>query len=233
MISASDRITAIQLIEEAMKAGAREVEACKVLGVSVRTLNRWRQNKEDQRPLADRPTPGNKLTTEEENAILEVVHSPEYKSQPPSQIVPTLADQGIYLASESTFYRVLKDNDMQHHRGRSQAPVKRPLSTHKATGPNQVWMWDITWLPGPVKGLYFYLYLILDLYSRMIVGWEIHLQESAENASRLVTKTALAQGIGVNQTPLILHSDYDEVLTMPKNEVKSLVSQGSSIDSSA
>jgi putative transposase len=207
MISTSDRTTAIQLIDEAVKAGAREAKACQVLGISSRTLNRWRKNQEDQRPLAERPTPANKLTIEEEKAILEVVNSQEYKSQPPSQIVPSLADQGIYLASESTIYRILKDRHMQHHRGRSQAPVKRPLSTHKAQGPNQVWMWDITWLPGPVKGLYYYLYLILDLYSRMIVGWEVHVEESAANASRLVKKAALAQDISLNQTPLVLHSD--------------------------
>ena len=174
MISTSDRIQAIQLIDEAVQAGARVTKACHVLNINPRTLHRWRRNREDQRPLADRPLPANKLTTEEEKAIMEVVNSPEYKSQPPSQIVPSLADQGIYLASESTFYRILKDRNMQHHRGKSQAPVKRPLSTHKAQGPNQVWMWDITWLPGPVKGLYYYLYLILDLYSRMIVGWEVH-----------------------------------------------------------
>jgi putative transposase len=101
----------------------------------------------------------------------------------------------------------LRERHMQYHRGRSQAPVKRTLSTHKAQGPNQVWMWDITWLPGPVKGLYYYLYLILDLYSRMIVGWEVHMEESAANASRLVKKAALAQGISQNQRPLILHSD--------------------------
>jgi putative transposase len=107
MISTSDRTTAIQLIEEAVKAGARESKACKVLGISGRTLNRWRQTKEDQRPLAERPTPTNKLTLEEEKAILKVVNSQEYQSQPPSQIVPSLADQGMYLASESTFYRIL------------------------------------------------------------------------------------------------------------------------------
>ncbi|WP_430383886.1 IS3 family transposase [Anoxynatronum buryatiense] len=207
MISTSDRIQAIQLIDEAVKAGAREIKACRVLGIHTRTLRRWRHHQEDQRPLAERPAPANKLTIEEENAIMEVIHSPEYQSLPPSQIVPSLADLGMYLASESTIYRKLRERGMQHHRGRSQAPVKRPLPTHKAQGPNQVWMWDITWLPGPVKGLYYYLYLILDLYSRMIVGWEVHVEESAANASRLVKKAALAQGIGLNQTPLVLHSD--------------------------
>ena len=81
----------------------------------------------------------------------ETANQPEFKSLPPSQIVPRLADKGIYLASESTFYRVLKENDMQHHRGKAKRPYTKPLSTHCATGPNQVWMWDITWLPGPAR----------------------------------------------------------------------------------
>ena len=105
-----------------------------------------------------------------------MVNKSEFQSLPPSQIVPILADRGIYLASESTFYRILKQYNMQHHRGRSKKPSKRPMSTHRATGPNQVWMWDITWLPGPAKGIYFYLYMIIDLFSRKIVAWVFSLQ---------------------------------------------------------
>ena len=89
--------------------------------------------------------------------------------------MPILADEGRYLASESTFYRVLREAEQQHHRGRSKAPQHKPSSTHCASGPNQVWCWDITWLPGPVRGLFYYLYLVLDLYSRKIVAWEVGL----------------------------------------------------------
>ena len=90
-------------------------------------------------------------------------------------------------------YRVLHENDQQHHRGKTKNPGKTKVPTsHCATAGNQVWMWDITWLPGPVRGMYFYLYLILDLYSRKIVGWEIWEEESAEMASRLVKKAYLA-----------------------------------------
>jgi putative transposase len=130
-------------------------------------LQRWRNQAtplEDQRPVAKRPVPQNKLSEAEVKTIIDVVNQPEFQSLPPSQIVPILADRNIYLASESTIYRILKNNNMQHHRGHSQKPSKRPISTHCATGPNQVWMWDITWLPGPAKGIYFYLYLILDLF---------------------------------------------------------------------
>jgi putative transposase len=94
---------------------------------------------------------------------------------------------------------------MQNHRGRAKMPCARPISTHCARRPNQVWMWDITWLRGPIKGLFFYLYLILDLYSRKIVAWEVWPEESAENAGILVRRAVLSeQCVGF---PLVLHSD--------------------------
>ena len=198
------------LIEETTQAGAREIMACKELGISRRTLQRWRSDAtplEDQRPSAVRPVPRNKLTEEETRKILSVANQPEFQSLPPSQIVPMLADQGIYIASESSFYRVLRGHDMQHHRGRSKSPCNKPISTHCATEPNEVWMWDITWLPGPAKGIYFYLYLILDLFSRKIVAWEIWLEESAENASQLVRRAVLSEQRSVPVKPLVLHSD--------------------------
>lgn len=211
MISASDRNKAIELIKEAVTSGAREPKACNELGISQRTLQRWRSDRtppDDQRPITKRPVPHNKLSNEEREAIVHTSNQPEFKSLPPSQIVPRLADDGVYIASESTFYRVLKENDMQHHRGRSKKPVPKPISTHCATGPNQVWMWDISWLPGPVKGIYFYLYLILDLFSRKIVAWDIWLEESAQHASSLVRRAMLAEQHTSSATkPLVLHSD--------------------------
>lgn len=210
MISVSDRQHAIILIKEAVAEGARETEACKELGITQRTLQRWRSKlspNEDQRKHAKRSSPVNKLSIEERQAIIAIANQPEFRSLPPSQIVPRLADQGIYLASESTFYRILKENDMQHHRGRSKKPCSKPISTHCATGPNQVWMWDITWLPGPAKGIYFYLYLILDLFSRKVVAWEIWPEESSENASILVRRAIMTERRTLVNQPLILHSD--------------------------
>lgn len=210
MISASNRNKAILLIKEAVIAGAREKLACRELGISQRTLQRWRSDLtplEDQRPLAKRPQPKNKLSEAEKEVIVKIVNQAEFRSLPPSQIVPRLADKGCYLASESTFYRVLKENDMQHHRGRSKKPYSKPKSTHCATGPNQVWMWDITWLPGPAKGIYYYLYLILDLFSRKIVAWDIWTEESAENASILVRRAIVSEQRVTSLEPLILHSD--------------------------
>lgn len=208
MIGAPDRRRAERLIKETVDAGARTASACQEMGISMRTYQRWTREGEvkvDGRPGADRPPPSNKLTPEERQSVLDTVNSPAYRSLPPSQIVPSLADEGCYIASESTFYRILREEDQQQHRGRSRAPENRPMSTHCATGPNQVWCWDITWLPGPAKGVFSYLYLILDVYSRKIVGWEVHDQESSELASQLVQKAYLREHVA--GMPLILHSD--------------------------
>ena len=157
MISTQDRQDAIELIDEAVKAGARRARACQELGVCERTYRRWQQGgalQSDRRPDAARPTPANALSEAERKRVLDLVCRPEFASLPPSQIVPTLADRGEYLASESTFYRVLRQAGQQQHRGRTRAPRRRPVSTHQATGPNQLWCWDITYLPSAIKGQY-------------------------------------------------------------------------------
>lgn len=101
---------------------------------------------EDKRPVATRPEPKNKLNDAEREQILATCNDEEYASLPPSQIVPRLADKGVYLASESTMYRVLKAANQQHHRGKSKVPQKRPMPTsYSASAPNQVWCWDITY----------------------------------------------------------------------------------------
>jgi putative transposase len=211
MISTRDRRQAIALIDEAVAAGARRARACKLLGLSVRTAQRWSRDGElsaDRRPSAERPTPPNALSAAERAAVRAICNSPEHASLPPSQIVPRLADRGVYIASESTFYRVLRDADAQHHRGRAKAPrTPAPPPSHTAHGPDQVWCWDITYLPGPVLGrfLYLYLCLILDLYSRKIVGWEVHAEENSTHSSALVQRAVLAAGcLG---KPLVLHAD--------------------------
>lgn len=208
MIKSSDRIEAVNLIKQAVGAGARQSKACDELGISARTYQRWTQSgevKHDGRPTAKRPVPANKLSVEEREQMLSVINSSAYQGRPPSQIVPKLADQGHYLASESSFYRLMHEHRLQNHRGRAKAPQRHALQTHQAEEPNQVWCWDITWLPGPVKGIYFYLYLILDLFSRKVVGWEIYETESSEQASTVVRKAHLSEGIG--PSPLVLHSD--------------------------
>lgn len=208
MILDSVRVQAVELINEAVASWAARFKACAELEISVRTYQRWIVDgniKTDGRPSAQRSEPKNKLSKAERDNLLATVNSDDFKSLPPSQIVPALADNGIYIASESTYYRVLHEEKLQNARGRSQIKERKAPTTHCATGPNQVWCWDITWLPGPVKGLHFYLYLILDIFSRKIVGWEIHDVESAGNASTLIRKTHLKESVRDN--PLVLHSD--------------------------
>lgn len=209
MISTQDRRDAVTLIDEALENGARLFRACAELDLCPRTYRRWTvldgAVKADGRPGADRPLPANALSEEERQKLVALSCQPEFASLPPSQIVPILADRGEYYASESSFYRVLRAHDLQHHRGRAATPSQSEPKRHQATGPNQVWVWDITWLPGPVVGTFFYLYLMLDLFSRKVVGWEVHDEETADHASLVVRKASLAEGRGL--TPLVLHSD--------------------------
>ena len=208
MISDQDRVMAVELINEARANGCRLEPACDELNISPRTYQRWTEEggiKKDQRPLVERPTPKNKLSEDERKEIIEIVNSPKYADLAPSQIVPKLADEGKYIASESTIYKVLKEEKMNAHRSRTSVPVKREPPTHIATAPNQVWTWDITWLNAFIKGQYYKLYLIIDMFSRLIVGYEVWEDEKSEHAEYLVRKSTLSQGIAGR--PLVLHSD--------------------------
>ena len=208
MILDTDRMQAVSLIDEAVSSGAAKYKACAELGITIRTYQRWMVGgsiKSDGRPDSVRPVPKNKLSRAERERLIDTMNSAAFKSLPASQMVPALADEGIYLASESTCYRVLHEEKLQHRRGREQTNDRKAATTHSATGPNQLWSWDITWLPGPAKGFHFYLYLILDVFSRKIVGWEIHDEESAAHAAKLIQRTHLREDI--RDKPLILHSD--------------------------
>ena len=146
----SQRIELLDLVDQAVTAGARRDKACDVIGISSSTLRRWRPAASatvlrDNRPDAIRPKPYNSYTEAERENILHMCNSAEFASLPPSQIVPILADREEYIGSESTLYRVLKGADQLNQRGRSRAKQKsREPSTHVASAPNQVWMMDIT-----------------------------------------------------------------------------------------
>jgi putative transposase len=195
----------MQLIDEAVQQGACRSRACEQLGVSVRSVQRWQHTPQDGRIQADREAPPNKLSEAQRQAVLEAANRPGYASLTPHQIVPKLADEGVYLASESTFYRILKAAGQGQRRGRAKAAQPRTLTTHRADGPNQVWCWDITWMPTTVRGRYFYWYMMKDIYSRKLVMNEVWEEESAEHASELLNKGCLREGIAGR--PLVLHSD--------------------------
>jgi transposase InsO family protein len=193
------------LVDEAVAAGARRWRACEVLGLTVRTLERWGAADDDGRhgPNAE---PANKLSDTERRKLVAIATSAEFRDRSPSQIVPLLADRGEYIASESTFYRVLRDEDMQHHRGRSRLPVSRPHE-HVADGPWQVASWDITYLRSLVRGLFFYLYLVEDVWSRKILGWAVHDDESSDHAAALVERIRAEGGPSVDLRGWVLHAD--------------------------
>lgn len=185
----------------------------------MRTIQRWRERPADGRPTALRPEPRNKLSALERQAVLSLCNQPEFASLPPSQIVPRLADQGRYLASEATFYRLLKAQGQQHHRGRARQAVRRSApKAQQATGPNQVWVWDISYMPSRVRGQFWYLYAILDVYSRKLVAWEVHERESGELASELLERAVIRERCVCK--PLILHADNGAPMTSSTLQAK-------------
>ncbi len=193
-------------IDEARKAGARQRVACNELGLDPRTIQRWRsQNGGEDRRRGPKTPPANKLSPSEREEVLRIANSPKFRNLSPHQIVPMPADEGRYLASESTFYRILRQEKQLTHRGRAKPAQPRPRPEHHATGPNQVWSWDITYLRGPVAGQFYYLYLFVDVWSRKIVADAVQEKESSALASQLL-KLALATE-DLDNVELVVHSD--------------------------
>jgi len=194
------------LIDDAVRAGARQEKACEILGLSVRAVQRWRrQGGGEDRRRGPHSTPPNALSAEERQGVLEILDHPEHQDRSPKQIVPSLADQGTYVASESTMYRILREEDQLAHREPSRPAVHRRPDEHVADGPCQVWTWDITYLVSPVRGRFYYLYMILDVWSRRIVGAAVHDRESSDLAAELFCDTCAA--LHLDPEGLVFHSD--------------------------
>jgi transposase InsO family protein len=174
------------------------------MGLSLKTFERWLKTPCDQRqgPLT---TPANKLSEFERAKVIEIATSKEYCDLSPSQIVPKLADKGEYFASESTFYRILKEEKMLTHRGKSKPSSANKPKPLMAMAPNEVWSWDITYLRSEVKGQFYYLYMFMDIFSRKIVGWDVHESEGMNYSSSLVTKIYEKENVTKGQ--VVLHSD--------------------------
>ena len=211
MTCIQQRQTLLQLIQEACNAGSRLEAACAQIGLSARTVQRWRrpQGQGGDRRVAgrhERAEPANKLSEAERKAAMELLNSDEFKNLPPSQIVPRLADHGRYIASEATLYRLLHQAGQMRHRRLERTPQKRTKPRAlTARRPEQIFCWDITYLPTCVRGIHFYLYLFVDLFSRKIVGWQVFDCESAQLASELLQDICSRQGIAAGQ--LVVHSD--------------------------
>jgi transposase InsO family protein len=208
MTSVPERDKIMALVAAAIVAGARQARACNVISLSERTLQRWQADQANAGDLrcSRVQDPKNKLTTLERQRILTVANSDEFGHLSPSQIVPRLADQGQFVGSESSFYRVLKDAKQLQHRTASKPskPRHKPRAL-SATAPAQIYCWDITYLPSRVQGMYFYLYLFIDLYSRKIVGWQVFDVENSERASEVIRDICERENIARGQ--VTLHSD--------------------------
>jgi len=176
-------------------------EACRTLGVPRSSLYRARKPKPASSP---RPTPPRALDSAEKAGVRAVLNSERFCDSAPREVYATLLDEGEYLCHWRTMYRILEEHDEVHER-RNQR--RHPVSVRpelRATGPNQLWSWDITQLRGP-KGVYYYLYVILDVFSRFVPGWMIAERELARLAEQLIAETCAKQGIPKDQ--LVLHSD--------------------------
>ena len=206
MISEKKRLNIQELVKAACKNGSRKQAACELIGVTIRTLQRWKQSKSriDARSTVKK-NPHNKFSKVERLKILEVANSPKYGHLPPSKIVPMLADEGRYIASESTIYRTLREKKLLSHRLMSRTPSTYKPKALEAKGPNEIYTWDITYLRSDVKGHFFYLYLIMDLFSRKIVGWQVYDRECSYYASDVIEDACAKEGV---QSGIItLHSD--------------------------
>ena len=174
------------------------------MGIDVKTFKRWKMALEDKRK-GPTTAPVNKLTEEEVKEIIQVSTSAEYVDLAPTQIVPLLADKGIYIASESSFYKILNEKKLLEHRGKSKRKAHNRPAPLVALGPNEIYSWDITYLRSDVAGKFYYLYMFMDIYSRKIVGNEVYEMESMELSANLIERICECEGIKKDQ--LILHSD--------------------------
>jgi putative transposase len=206
-------VTDAAVAELAPQIGVRA--ACDAVGTAqAGYYRRHRQSPLPERPAPvphrDRPQP-RALAQQEQQAILDVLHSERFVDLAPAEVWATLLDEGVYLGSISTFYRLLRRADETGERRRQAthpATVKPELV---ATAPNQVWSWDITKLRGPATWTYYHLYVILDIFSRYVVGWMVASRESASLAEVLIRQTCAKQGIGRDQ--LTIHADRGSSMT--------------------
>jgi transposase InsO family protein len=180
------------------------VRACEALGISRATLYRWTAPPAAPKPRLPRPVP-RKLSELERQTIVDVLHSAEFIDQPPHETYAALLSRGVYLASIRTMYRVLAALGETQERRAFRSPERHTKPSLEASAPNQVWTWDITKLAGPQPGIFYCLYVILDLFSRYVVGWLLAETENTAHAKQLFADTLLRHGVEPGQ--LLVHSD--------------------------
>ena len=212
MIHSEDRGAIVALLEEGISRGVSAKAIADLFGLATRTLRRWglmiqaQGFSRDQRKGASRHVM-HRFSEEERRQVLSTVNDPRFADLTPNQIVAILSEEGAYVGSESTIYRIMRQEGLLHHRGRSRPPREpREPPMLEATGIHQVLAWDITLLPGPVKGQFFYLYMVLDVWSRRILGVEVHERESGELAKHFFDRVCRDEGISSGSST-ILHAD--------------------------
>lgn len=210
LIPEHERSMAVSLIQEANSAGARLVKCCEILEISPRTFFRWKAgNIFDSRKGAFKKVP-KALSKEEKKLVVDTACNARFADKTPAEIIAILLEEGKYIASESTFYRCLREVDKVKNRRESRSGHSHNKPPERiATGPNQVWCWDITWLKSPVKGQWYYAYAVIDLWSRVIVGWEIHDTESADIAAAMFERLKKKHRV----ESIYLHSDNGNAMT--------------------
>lgn len=188
-------------------------KACEALGLSRASHYRKRKPKPEPTPKVpgECRVPGRALTQQQQDQVWDYLHSPRFQDKAPPQIVAMLEDEGIYVCSVSTMYRLLHSRNEVHERRRQRAPSPASRPELLARGSNQVWSWDITKLKGPKKWSYYYLYVIIDIFSRCVVGWCIAEKENALLAEALIQETLFREGIVAGT--LTLHADRGSAMT--------------------
>lgn len=203
MTSLNDKNIILSIIKEAVSKGSRKSKICELVNIPIRTVQRWEISTNDNRQYRNY-IPKNKLSPLERQRVIDICCSKRFVDKSPKEIVPILAEEGIYIASEATIYRILREERMMSYRENTKFPTKRYKPKElKATGTNQVWSWDITYLRTKIKGLFYYLYLFMDVWSRKIVAWDIFEEQSSENAKDIITKI----DSNIDLRGIYLHSD--------------------------
>ena len=181
------------------------VESCCALDVARASFYRHQKTQPPKSKSTPGPKPPRALSEPERKQVLNTLNSERFMDTVPYQIYATLLDEGTYICSVRTMYRILsEEGELKERRNQLRHPAySKPELL--ATGPNQVWSWDITKLKGPQKWTYYYLYVIIDIFSRYVVGWMVAYKESAILAKRLIEQSSLKQGIVPNQ--LTIHAD--------------------------
>jgi len=208
MIPLEQRSEIISMYNEAKSSGARQHAICQIIGLNPKTIQRW--NKTNELTGDGRTSrvfvPLNKITEEERQKVISLCNSSEFCEMTPNQIVPILAERNIYIVSERTMYRILSEEKQLAHRQKSRPKTERNKPRELcASGPGQVLTWDITYLKTTVLGVFFYLYLFVDIFSRKIVGWQIHHRECSQLAADIVMDIAKVEGYVDGQVDV--HSD--------------------------